>query len=105
MKDNERNYQPKSLNLFSNIMIMKSAELREKLHSYINTAHEKKLQAIYTMVEEEIDESNSLWENDGFVAELERREKEYLNDTAKTYTAKEAMSAVTEAIKKVKAKK
>ena len=63
----------KSLNLIINIIIMKSAELREKLHSYIDTAQEKKLQAIYTMVEEEIDESNNLWENEGFVAELERR--------------------------------
>ena len=84
---------------------MKPAELREKLHNYIDTAREKKLQAIYTMVEEEIDELNSLWENDGFVAELERREKEYLNGTTKTYTTKDAMSAVTEAIEKVKAKK
>lgn len=51
---------------------MKSAELREKLHNYIDTAQEKKLKAIYTMLEEEINETNNLWENEEFVAELER---------------------------------
>jgi len=84
---------------------MKSAELREKLHSYINTAPEKKLQAIYTMVEEEIEETNNCWEDEVFIAELERREKEYLNGTAKTYTFKETLAGVNEAIEKVKANK
>ena len=54
---------------------MKIEELREKLHSYIETAHEKKLKAIYTMVEEEIDETSNLWGDEGFVAELERRRR------------------------------
>ena len=84
---------------------MKSTELREKLHNYIDTAQEKKLKAIYTMVEEEIDETNNLWEDERFVAELQRREKEYLNGTAKTYTLKETITGVNEVIEKVKAKK
>lgn len=84
---------------------MKSAELREKLHNYIDTAQEKKLKAIYTMVEEEINETNNLWENEEFVAELERREKGYLDGTAKTYTLKETIAGVNEVIEKVKAKK
>jgi len=77
---------------------MKTAELREKLHNYIETAQEKKLKAIYTMVEEEIDEINNFWEDEGFVSELERREKEYLNGTPKTYTLKETITGVNEAI-------
>ena len=84
---------------------MKSAELREKLHSYIDTAQGKRLKAIYTMVEEEIGETNDFWEDDGFVAELQRREKEYLDGTAKTYTLKETIAGVNEVIEKVKAKK
>jgi hypothetical protein len=57
------------------------------------------------MVEEEIDEVNNLWENDAFVAELDRKKKEYLNETAKTYIHKETIKTVTEAIGKAKAKK
>ncbi len=52
------------------------------------------------MVEEEIDETSNLWEDEGFVAELECREKEYLSGTAKTYTLKETIAGVNEAIKK-----
>lgn len=81
---------------------MKTKELREKLHNYIETAHEKKLKAIYTMVEEEIDETSDFWEDEGFVAELERREKEYLSGVSKTYTLKETITGVNKVIKKVK---
>jgi hypothetical protein len=84
---------------------MKTQELKEKLHNYIETADGKKLKAIYTMVEEEIEETNNRWEDEIFVAEIERREKEYLNGTAKTYTFKETLAGVDEVIEKVKAKK
>jgi hypothetical protein len=84
---------------------MKTQKLKEKLHNYIETAGEKKLKAIYTMVEEEIEEINDCWEDERFVGELERREKEYLNGTAKTYSLSETIAGVNEVIKKVKAKK
>ena len=58
---------------------MKTKELKEKLHNYIETADGKKLKAIYTMVEEEIDETDNCWEDEVFIAGLERREKEHLN--------------------------
>ena len=84
---------------------MKTSELKEKLHNYIETAQEKKLKAIYTMVEEEIDQTNDYWEDEEFVAELHRREKAYLDGTAKTYTFHETMLGVNRAIEKAKAKK
>ncbi|HEY6975263.1 MAG TPA: hypothetical protein VH396_03175 [Chitinophagaceae bacterium] len=82
---------------------MKTEEIKQKLHRYIETANEKKLKAIYTMVEEEIEETSDLWNDEEFVAELERREKEYLKGTAKTYSLKEAEARARQAIKKVKA--
>ncbi len=36
---------------------MDTAELRQKLHHYIENAEEKKLQAIFSMVEVEIEEA------------------------------------------------
>lgn len=84
---------------------MKTQELKEKLHKYIETAEDKKLKAIYTMVEEEIEETDNCWEDEVFIGELERREKEYLNGRAKTYSLEETLAGVNEVIKKVKAKK
>jgi len=84
---------------------MKTHELKEKLHHYIETAGDKKLKAIYTMVEEEIEETNNYWEDEGFVSELERREKEYLNGNSKTYSITETIAGVNKVIGKVKAKK
>ncbi|HEV2832049.1 MAG TPA: hypothetical protein VGW31_08710 [Hanamia sp.] len=84
---------------------MKTEEIKVKLHHYIETAQEKKLKAIYTMVEDEIQDPYDYWNDKEFIDELERREKEYLEGKAKTYTLEETMERVSKAIKNVKAKK
>jgi len=83
---------------------MKTQDIKQKLHRYIENANEKKLKAIYTMVEEEIEETTGLWNDEEFVAELERREKEYLNGTPKTFSLQETETRARQAIKKVKPK-
>ena len=40
---------------------MKTEKIKQRLYRYIETANEKKLKAIYTMVEEEIEEISDLW--------------------------------------------
>ena len=81
---------------------MKTIELRKKLHHYIETAQEKKLKAIYMMVEEEIEETYDHWNDQNFVAELQRRENTYLNGTAKAFTLDESVANAKQAIKKSK---
>jgi hypothetical protein len=83
---------------------MKTEQIKQKLHRYIETTNEKKLKAIYTMVEEEIEETSDLWDDEEFVAELERREKEYLKGITKTYSLEEAEARARQAVKKLKAK-
>ncbi len=79
---------------------MKTIEIKEKLHHYIDTAKEHKLKAIYTMVEDEITEKYDCWSDADFIAELQKREAAFLNKTAKRYTIEESILNATNAIRK-----
>lgn len=83
------------------VLLMKTIDIRQKLHRYIETAQDKKVKAIYAMVEEEIQETNSYWNNPEFLAELKRRDEEYLTGKSKTYTLEEALKKARSAVKKV----
>ena len=83
---------------------MKSSEIRKKLHHYIDTADEKKIKAIFTMVEEEIEETDEHWNDNNFVSELKEQENTYLKGKLKTYTIEESLSNTASALKKVKKK-
>lgn len=66
---------------------MTTKTIREKLKTYIDSADTKKIEAIYTIVEDDI-ESMSLHEEmgDAFFDELEERSSDFKNGTAKFYT-------------------
>ena len=52
---------------------MTSTTLRRKLKDYIEVADEKKIKAIYTMVEEDINASYEWWKDKQLIAELDKR--------------------------------
>jgi len=52
---------------------MTTATIRARLSEYIRFADDKKVQAIYNLVENEIIEELDLWEDEAFLEELERR--------------------------------
>ena len=54
---------------------MTATAIRQRLFEYIRFADEKKVKAIYTMVEEEINEKHDVWTEE-FVKEMERRADE-----------------------------
>jgi hypothetical protein len=83
---------------------MKTAEIREKLHLYIETAEEKKLKAIYTMVEDDV-ESNIPWNDKTFIAEIDRRIDELETGKTKGYTWIEVKAQAAQSLKSAKAKK
>ncbi|SDP62435.1 putative addiction module component, TIGR02574 family [Mucilaginibacter sp. OK268] len=56
---------------------MSTEIIRERLHEYIRFADDKKVEAIYTMVENEIIEELDLWEDKAFLNELKDRLDEY----------------------------
>jgi len=71
---------------------MTTAAIREKLHNYINVADDRKVEAIYTMVEDEIAERLDLWEDEDFLNELDRRTEELESGKIKGITLEELKS-------------
>ena len=72
---------------------MSSVILRKKLHEYISTADVKKLKAIYTMVEDDI-ETNSSYLSPAQKKELDQRLNDYLNNKGKNYSWKETIKKI-----------
>lgn len=70
--------------MLSRLFIMRSTTIREKLYDYIRFADDKKVKAIYTMVEEEITAKGSPWDDPAFISELDRRLAEYESGKIKT---------------------
>jgi len=83
---------------------MSTTDIRQRLHHYIDTAQDKKVKAIFAIVENEIEETYDFWSDESFVAELQRREKSYLNGTSKTFTLEQTILRAKQAIKKSKKK-
>ena len=67
---------------------MKTTEIRQKLFDYIRVADEKKVRAIYTMVESEIQEDADLW-TDEFLDEMNKRASEFESGKVKGYSWEE----------------
>jgi hypothetical protein len=55
---------------------MTTSAIRLKLQDYIQTVEDKKVKAIYTMFENEIEEVNNHWQDESFTAEMKKRSKD-----------------------------
>jgi hypothetical protein len=64
--------------------------IRERLHQYIEVADEQKLQAIYTLLEDEINWSYTSEEIEMF----HQRRENHLKGTSKSFTAAESLEAI-----------
>jgi hypothetical protein len=80
---------------------MTTSAIRKKLSDYLQTADDKKIKAIYTMVEDDINTQANDWDEE-YITELKKRGKSFSDGSAKTYTWEETKKA---AIQRVKAKK
>ena len=75
---------------------MTTSAIKLKLHNYIENAEQKKLKAIYTMLESEIETSTSLLTSTQ-KKELDFRLDEYMKGKSKSYSWDEV-------VKKIKSK-
>jgi hypothetical protein len=82
--------------------IMRTAIIRQKLHQFIETAEEKKVKAIYALLEDDIVQDE--WEyTDEFKADLDRRFA-YYKSGGKMVSARDANKQINELLKKGKKK-
>ncbi|MDP9080706.1 MAG: hypothetical protein M3O71_25090 [Bacteroidota bacterium] len=65
--------------------------IRERLHEYIRFADDKKVNAIYTMVENEIVEELDLWEDEDFLNELNDRLEKFESGETKSVSVEQVM--------------
>lgn len=82
-------------------MKIATATIREKLHQYIDTAEERKVQAIYVMLEEEIEYEEDY--TDEFKNELDKRFAEHKLDGVVIEEA-QANQSVDNLLQKLKTK-
>ena len=77
---------------------MNTAMIRQQLHNYLEVANDKKVKAIYTMVEQEIEEAMLEYTAD-VRSELDKRDVDYKNGTAKVITAVESKKRIQRILK------
>ena len=77
---------------------MTTTAIRQQLHNYLEVADDKKVKAIYTMMEEEIKES-AVDYTDEFKAELDQRHEGYKSGKAKMITAAESKKRISKILK------
>jgi len=82
---------------------MKTSDIRQKLHQYIDTAQEEKVKVIFAMVEE-IEEADDHWQDEEFINELKKRETNYLTNTSKTYSLQQSVARAKKVVAKIKRK-
>lgn len=81
---------------------MKTVIMKEKLHRFIETVEEKRMKAIYTLFEKEIEQEE--WEyTDEFKEELDRRYDYYING-GKMVSAEDSNKQIKELVAKIKDK-
>ena len=76
---------------------MRVTEIKKQLHDYIDTADDKKLKAIYTLVEDEISYSGYLTKEQ--LEEAEQRMADHDAGIGRTYTWEETIEMARNAVK------
>jgi putative addiction module component (TIGR02574 family) len=73
---------------------MTTTAIREKLYDYIRVAEDRKVKAIYTMLEQEIEEVYDYWNDKDFIAELDKRSDDYKKGKTKGVPWEEAKARI-----------
>ena len=75
---------------------MDNTAIRNKLYDYIRVADDKKLFAIYNLLENEIEQVNEWWKDKKFTTELDSRYEAIENGSDKGFTVEEVAKSITQ---------
>lgn len=73
---------------------MTTSAIREQLYDYIRVADEKKIKAIYMMLEDEIKSETEWYKDTAFVQELDAQYKSWKAGKAKGYSVSDVDDAI-----------
>ncbi len=76
------------------------AAIQHKLYDYIRVADDKKLHAIYNLLENEIEETSEWWKDKSFVAELDRRHEALESGADKGFSVPQLEASIDKMRKK-----
>ncbi len=79
---------------------MDAASIRNRLYSYIRVADDKKLKAIYTILEGEMEEAAAWWEDKEFVKGLDKTYKAMEDGTDKGHSLADLDASIEKLQKK-----
>ena len=77
---------------------MDTATIRQQLHKYLEVADDKKVKAIYTIIEKDIRENDFEYPEE-LKNELDNRYKEYKNGTAEIIKSSESKKRIEKILK------
>jgi len=80
---------------------MSNTAIRNKLYDYIRVADNKKLYAIYNLLENEIEQTSEWWKDKKFINELDQRYQAMESGSDKGFTVEE----LTQSVNKLRLKK
>lgn len=80
--------------------VMTATSIRQKLYDYIRVAEDRKVKAIYTMLEEEIEEAYDYWNDKDFVAQLDKRSADYKSGKVRGVSWEEAKAQILSSAKR-----
>ena len=79
---------------------MDTLTIRQKLYEYIKVTDDKKVEAIYTIIKDDINEPYEWWNDDDLVAELDRRSADLKSGKDKGFTIEESRAHLMDRLKK-----
>ena len=77
---------------------MDTSTIRQHLHNYLEVADDKKIIAIYTIIEKDIKENDFVY-SDELKTELDKRYREYKNGSAEMITASDSKKRIAKLLK------